>query len=182
MAQSGGGMDSLITLGILGVAGYFIYEMFFAPAATAAPAATTAAPATSGTTTTPAAGSTTTSSTPASTSTTTAAATTPANSLNAIFTSILNLIQNTYQDTTNFTGSGSSLTGTPYHFNVYLQLAAPSGATIPDVGTVFGTSASSPMTAAAYWNLMGPALAAANPSLGLSGLGLAGLGMFRRYA
>jgi hypothetical protein len=159
MAQSGGGASSLITLGVLAVGGYFVYEMFFA-----SPAAATAAPAIPATPATPA--------TPAATP----AKPVSNGSLNAIFTSILNLIQNTYKDTANFTGAGSALTGTPAHFNVYLKLASP-GAVIPDLGTVFGTSASSPMTAAAYWNLMGPALAAANPSLGLSGLGLAGLGM-----
>lgn len=162
--------EDLILLGVIGVGAYVLYEITTTTSSTPAATTTTSGPSTS----TPATGST---STAASISTTAVAST---NSLNSIYNQIINLITNVYMDTTNFTGSGSSLTGTAYHFDVYLQLAAPQGATIPDPATVFGSesAASQPMTLASYWNSMGPAFAAANPTLGLSGLGLAGLGMF----
>ena len=75
----------------------------------------------------------------------------------------------------NFTGSGASLTGLPDHFNVYLGLAAP-GLTVPI--SVF-SDPNTPITAAAYWALMAPALQGANA--GLSGLGCyGGVGAYMR--
>lgn len=196
MAQGG---NSLLTLGILAVGGYFVYEWFFATPAAATPV----------TPVTPAGGGPSTTTTGSGTSTGTGTGTTgsPTNNvinaagqsqsaqlLNSIYQSIIGNIQNggTRPDGTQynpgnngqpFTGSGAGLTGSAYQFNVYLQLSAPTGMTIPDPSVVFGSSAAAEanMTLAAYWNLMGPAFAAANPSLGVSGfsgLGFAGLGAF----
>lgn len=161
--KNAGGGNSLMTLGLLAVGGYFLYEWFFATPAVAATNSPTTpvtppAPATSttGTTTTP-------------------TATSSGTSLDSIYAAILSGAASD----PNFTGSGSNLTGTPYHFNVYLGIAAP-GMTIPDPAVVFGnaTAADAPMTAAAYWAKMGPAMAAANAGLS-GGLGaFAGIGAF----
>jgi cytoskeletal protein RodZ len=172
MAQGSG--SSLLTLGIIGVVGYFVYEYLFAPAATTTTATTTATttPATT-TTTTP----TTTVTAPATTTTPATTATPAASALDAIYSQMLRLITSSADP--NFTGSGSALSGSAYHFNVYLQLAAPT-LTIPDPGQVFGSTAaaSAAMTAANYWTAMAPALKTANPSAGLSGGGYMGLGIF----
>ena len=184
-ASSGG--NSLLTLGLLAVGGYFVYEWFFAtPAAVATTTTGTPATGTTTTTGTPAAGPSTSSSSTTGGSSPAGPAPVPAVPLDDIYTSMLALIADGgtaggAQDP-NFTGSGSNLTGTPYHFDVYLQLAA-AGSTVPDPTVVFGsaTGADQPMTAATYWASMGPAMAAANP--GLSGFGLgryAGVGAYFR--
>jgi len=185
--NAGGDMSgNLILLGVLGVAGYFVYEMFFAAPATASTAPASTTPASTTTATTPTA--TAAPATPAAAPSTSTGSTTAAGSaLNAIYTAMLNLIVQ-YQDTTNFTnvpasGNGpSTMVGTPYHFNTYLAMAA-SGYTVPDPSVVFGSvaAASQPISAASYWADMGPALAAANPSLSGGGLGCyAGVGAYLR--
>jgi hypothetical protein len=163
--KNASGGNSLLTLGLLAVGGYFVYEWFFAPSAAASTTTTTTTTPAS-TTTTPAASTTSTSTTATSTSGTT---------LDAIYAAILSGAASD----PNFTGSGSSLTGSAYHFNVYLAIAAP-GMTIPDPASVFGnaTAADQPMTAAAYWAKMGPAMSAANAGLS-GGIGaFAGIGAF----
>lgn len=161
--QENGGTNSLLLFGALGVAGYFVYEYFFAPAAApAAPAAggTPAAPAAPAAGTTPAAPS-------GSSSSTTS-------QLDTLYTNLIAKI--TAANDPNFTGTGNALSGSAYHFNVYLQLIYTG--TIPDVSTVFGSvaAASANMTASAFWAAMAPALQAANP--GLSGYGFRGLGFY----
>lgn len=172
--------SSLMTLGLLAVGGYFVYEWLFATPATTAATTTTTGTAAAGTTA-------------ASASTaagTTAASTTPAaatgSTLDGIYAAMLALIA-TDQDP-NFTGTGSAMMGTPYHFNVYLQLVA-TGYTVPDPAVVFGsaTQADSTMSAAAFWAKTAPAMQAANAGLSGMGLGLygaagacmAGLGRYR---
>ena len=174
---------SLITLGILAVGGYFVYEMFFANPATPATTSTTPTTPSTTATTTPPASSGTTTTPPATTPSTSTGSTTPQGSaLNTIYQQMLALIAQ-YQDTnfTNLSGA-SSMAGTPYHFNVYLAMAAP-GDTIPDPAVVFGSeaAASQTITAASYWADMGPALASANPGLSGGGLGMfAGAGAYMR--
>jgi len=174
--NAGDSGSSILTLGLLAVGGYFVYEWLFTPATTTTAATTTtpvATPTTASSVSTPV----------ATTSTTPAATTTPASgsTLDSIYAAMLAGIDGD----PNFTGSGSSITGTAYHFLVYLQLAAP-GYAMPDPGVVFqnATQADQMMTAAAFWAAMAPALQAANP--GLSGLGcyagsgayLSGLGAY----
>jgi len=236
--KNASGGNSLLTLGLLAVGGYFVYEWFFAPSAAATggsapsggvpsscsvnfnaadPAVTTAAqaaqllqaqvtqlgltPAQYLTIATanpasvtpacmqalfpglvaapvpagyPGGGASPTSSTSPITAAPTATSTS-GTTLDAIYTAILSGAAGD----PNFTGSGSSLTGSAYHFNVYLAIAAPN-MTIPDPASVFGnaTAADQPMTAAAYWAKMGPAMSAANAGLS-GGLGaFAGIGAF----
>ena len=109
---------------------------------------------------------------PAGSGTPSTPATTPSGqTLDAIYKKIIA----TASADPNFTGSGSSLTGLPDHFNVYLGLAAP-GLTVPI--SVF-SDPNTPITAAAYWALMAPALQGANT--GLSGLGCyGGVGAYMR--
>jgi hypothetical protein len=74
-----------------------------------------------------------------------------------------------------FTGSGSGLSASGWQFNYYLQLVGPS-LSIPDPTVVFGgtPAATGPMTAAAYWAKMAPALQASNAGLAGMGLGMYG--------
>jgi hypothetical protein len=157
---SGGG-DTLILLGVLGVAGYFAYEFFFAPATAAAGTTTTTTPTTTTTTTT-------------TTPPPSASSANPTSQLDTLYTTLIANIS--AANDSNFTGTGASLTGSAYHFNFYLAIIY--SGTIPDPSVVFGSeaAASAPMTATAYWALMAPALKAANP--GLSGFGFHGLGVY----
>jgi hypothetical protein len=180
-ASSGG--SSLLTLGLVAIGGYVVYELFFATPTTAASTTTSGSgsgssgSSTGGSSSTGSSSTGSTGSSPAGPAPVPAVPATPP--LDDIYTAMVASIP---AADGNFTGTGSSITGTPYHFGVYLALAAPS-ATIPDPSVVFGsaTGADQPMTAAAYWSLMGPALASANP--GLSGFGLgryAGVGAYMR--
>jgi hypothetical protein len=176
MAQSSGNSNSLLTLGLLAVGGYFVWEWFFATPATA----TSTTPAVPATPATPAA--TTTGASPVSTPAPTASGVT----LDSLYSQMVALI--TKDADPNFTGSGDSLSGSAWQFATYLAIVDPT-LTIPDPTVVFGSvaGATGPMTAASYWALMGPALRQANT--GLSGIGLgcyagagaamAGLGYFR---
>ena len=75
----------------------------------------------------------------------------------------------------NFTGSGDALSGTPYHWQFYVNALEP-GNTL-NLTTAFpGVDLTQPMTAATFWAGAGPALGA---EYGLTGYGLgmyAGLG------
>lgn len=79
-----------------------------------------------------------------------------------------------------FTGTGDSLSGTPYHWGFYLQRVLQPGSVIDlpaalQLTTVFpGVDLTQPMTLADFWARMGPAVAA---SQGLSGF-LRGLGAY----
>ena len=171
--KNSGSGSSLLTLGALAVGGYFLYEWLFAPSATAA---APAAAATTPTGTTAAAS--TAPPVPAGSGPPPPPAPATGGTLDAIYQKILS----TAAPDPNFTGAGSNLTGSAYQFDVYLTLAAPS-LVIPDPNTVFGSSAAAiaPMTAAAYWALMAPALQSANPSAGLAGLGcFGGVGAYMR--
>jgi hypothetical protein len=177
MSQSNG-LGTLLTLGAVGVGGYFLYEWLTTPAAAAATPATSAAPLPSST-----------SPVVSSTVTTGGAVTPPAPvvvepppaqvqpsgpSLASIFS---NILAGASTDT-NFTGAGNALSASPYHWNVYLQSALPAGDSIPDLGTVFpGVDLTQPMSATTYWAGMGPALTKA---YGLSGF-FAGLGALQRF-
>ncbi len=66
----------------------------------------------------------------------------------------------------NFTGSGDALSSSPYRWNFYLSRHYTG--TIPDPAPLFGNT-DTPVTAAAYWAVMAPALQSANA--GLSGMG-----------
>ncbi len=154
----GGAGDTLIIIGVAGVAAYFAWPYLF-PATTATPTSTptpTSAPSP-----TP---------TPAPSSSSASAAST----LDTLYTTMLANISATTD--INFTGTGASLAGSAYHFNTYLGLIY--SGVIPDPAVVFGSEAAAdaPMTATAYWALMAPALQAANP--GLTGYGFGGLGFF----
>jgi hypothetical protein len=176
MAQSGNS-SSLLTLGLLAAGAGLVYELFFstpAVATTSTPSISSVVPPAAGAAIPPAS----TVASPAST----ASASAPAAggpTLDSLYEAMLALI--TTDADPNFTGSADSLTSSAYHFNVYLQLVAPTY-TVPDPSVVFGgeTNASANMTAASYWALMGPAMRQAN--VGLSGgLGCyAGAGAFLR--
>lgn len=156
MAKDGG--SSLITLGILAVGGYFAYEYFFGGSA---PVTTTAA-APAGTT--PVAGS------PVPVTQTAVPATIAPSQLDSIY----NALKAAAQPDQQFTGSGDSLTGLPFHWDFYLQRVVPQGTTIP--ADPF-TDVNTPISAPVYWASVAPLLKAANPGLG--GLGVfAGLGCF----
>lgn len=171
-ASSGG--SSLLTAAAIAVGGYFVYEWLFATPATAAtttttPPASTTAPIT-GTTST-------------ATSTTAPATTTTAPTVSQLDTIYQKIIQLATPDP-NFTGSGDGLTSSAYHFNVYLQIAAPN-LSIPDPATIFGPQASNLFSAAGWWALTAPALKQANPGLsgglgfyGGVGAAMAGLGCY----
>lgn len=170
--NASGSGSSMLTLGLLAVGGYFVYEWFFATPAAATPTTTT--PTTPTTPTSPTTTTTVTTPTtpPAGSGTPSSPATTPSGqTLDAIYKKIIA----TASADPNFTGSGASLTGLPDHFNVYLGLAAP-GLTVPI--SVF-SDPNTPITVAAYWALMAPALQGANA--GLSGLGCyGGVGAYMR--
>lgn len=164
MAQSSGGGNSLVLLGVLAVGGYFVYEWLFGSSTTAS----AAAPAKGAT---PATGSGTSSSSgSAPASGASSSAPVVSSSLDKIYQTILTQAA----PDPNFTGSGSNLTGSAYHFNVYLQLAA-GHLLLPDMAQLFGgvDGASQPMTAAAWWAKVAPAMQTMNA--GLAGLGLYGL-------
>ena len=170
MAQ--GNSNSLLTLGLLAVGGYVVYELFFStPEAVAATPATSlpVSPVVAGSTTTAAPGSTAATPAPAASG----------SSLDALYQAMIALI--TTDADPSFTGSADSLTSSAYKFNVYLQLVS-NGLTVPDPSVVFGgeANASANMTAASYWALMGPAMRQANAGLS-GGLGCyAGVGAFLR--
>lgn len=176
MAQ-GGNSSSLLTLGLLAVGGFVVYEMFFS-----APAAPAAAPAAG--TGTGGSGTGTGTGTGTGSGSGTGAGTPPASTLDSIYQAMLGQIVQ-YTDT-NFTGSGSSTTGSAYHFTFYLQRVYDGQ--VPDPSVVFGSvdAASAPMTAAAFWAATAPALKVANPGLsgglgcyGAAGAYMSGLGAFR---
>lgn len=159
MAKSTGG--TLLTVGLVGVAGYLAYEYFFTAPATAAPApAPSTLPPQPTTTSAPA-------SMPAEATTTTQASAVPVSST---LDQIYQQIKAGIKTDPNFAGSGDSATGTTDQFNYYLNLYR--GAyNLPDVlGSVFPTSQT--LTLAQFWAAMAPALKAAVP--GLSGLGFYG--------
>jgi hypothetical protein len=104
----------------------------------------------------------------------TAPPTTPTGStLDSLYTAMIALI--TKDKDPQFTGSGSGLSASAWQFNYYLQLVGPS-LSIPDPTVVFGgtPAATGPMTAAAYWAKMAPALQASNAGLAGMGLGMYG--------
>ena len=155
--SSGG--PSLLSLGLLAVGGYFVYEWFFATPATAATTTTPVTPAT----TTPV------TSTPAATTSAPATSTTAAPAaftLDSLYAAMLASIA-AHNDPA-FTGTADNLSSSAWEFGTYLNVVDPS-LTVPDPSVVFGsqTAATGPMTAASYWSLMGPALRTANA--GLSG-------------
>jgi len=190
MAKDGG--NSLILLGGLAVAGYFAYEYFFSPTATTG-TPSGSAPAGSGTYALPGGG----------TGTTPAAANLPGGNVGSTsggstggvviptqgtgvatgaqtggtaasrLDTTYSLLKAAAAPDQQFTGSGDGLTGLPYHWSFYLERVFPG--TIPDVAGLFDVN--TPVSAAAFWAVMAPALQAANP--GLSGLGMfGGLGAF----
>jgi hypothetical protein len=105
---------------------------------------------------------------------TTPAATTPAagGSLDSLYTQL----KTSATGDTNFTGSGDALSGTPYHWQFYVNALKP-GNTL-DLTAVFpGVDLTQPMTAAQFWVGAGPALGAEYGLSGYRGLGMyAGLG------
>ena len=163
--KNSGGGSSLLTLGLVAVGGYVVYEMFFAT------------PAVASTVTTTPTGSTTTAVAPASTISTVTPAGSPTaptgSTLDSLYTAMIALI--TKDKDPQFTGSGSGLSASGWQFNYYLQLVGPS-LSIPDPTVVFGgtPAATGPMTAAAYWAKMAPALQASNAGLAGMGLGMYG--------
>jgi hypothetical protein len=135
-------------------------------AAVTSPATSTAAPstATSATTTAPVV-----SATPAAPA---------ANSLDAIYANLSNVAQAAGINVTTGIGPTAQGPNNPIDYNGWnYYLGQVYGGTIPNAG--FPASAQSqPMTLAAYWSVMSPALASAN---GLSGLGIfGGLGQIAR--
>lgn len=175
MAKSSGGGSSLMTLGLMAVGGYFLYEYFFAPAATAA----VALPAPGGTATSPA---TSTAAPPSTPGAVAGGSPAPAASAPSQLDTIYAALKVAAQPDTSFTGGGDLLTGLPYHWNSYLSMVY--SGTIPDPAPLFDVNV--PITAAAYWAKMAPALKAANTGLsgglgcyGAAGAFLQGLGAYR---
>lgn len=151
MAQGG---NSLVTLGILAVVGYFAYEYFFAAPATAAAPAAAAPP-------TPPAG------TGASSAMT----------LDGVYTQLKALAA----PDPNYTGTGDNLSGTPYHWQTDLNVILPNNNI--DLSTLFpNIDLTQPMTAASFWATVGPYLHThlGLSAPGFGGLGLAGLGALIR--
>jgi hypothetical protein len=144
----------LIKWGLLGLAGWWVYETFFNTTTAAAPAATstTAAPA-------------------ATTTATTTTAPSSAGTLNALYNQMVALAKAGGASNGVTTDASGNLNATGYVWNYYLT-QANSGVT-PTMDAA--ANGSTTYTSAAYWALVGPAVGAA---LGLSGyrLGLAGLG------
>ena len=181
-------MSSILTLGAVAVGGYFLYEWLTTPAA----AATTATTPVTTTATTPV---TTTAATPVSTpvvatsgGTTVSTGTTPVSTTVttggaplAALPSLASVYQSLMSGAAtdpNFTGSGSNLSGTPYQWAFYLNLAlAPSGHSSPDLTNIFpGVNDANQMTLATFWAGMSPALGADYGMSGFSGQGVDGLG------
>jgi len=101
-----------------------------------------------------------------------------ANSLDAIYTNLSNLAQTNGVNLATGIGPTAQGPNNPIDYNGWnYYLGQVYGGTIPNAG--FPASAQSqPMTLAAYWSVMSPALASAN---GLSGLGIfGGLGQIAR--
>lgn len=192
--KNAGNTNGLLIAGLVAVGGYFVYEWLYGTPAAATTTTTTDTGTGTGTGTGSGTSSGSTSSGSSSSGSPGSSATsTSGKTLDSIYAAILS----TATGDPNFTGSGSNLSGSAYHFDVYLRLAAP-GMTIPDSNVVFGTTtffpiqangmpsttletinnAAQPMTLAAYWAKMGPALSAANAGLS-GGLGaFAGIGAF----
>ena len=181
--KNAGGGSNIVTLAAVGIGGYFLYEWLTTPTAAAAtPAASTPAAGTS--TATPTAGATVAGSTLVASSTTPTASTpaassAPAVTLASLYQSLLALAGADSQ----FTGTGDALTGTGYQWGFYLQRILQPGSVVDlpaglYLDTVFpGIDMSQPMTAAAFWAAMGPAI---GKLYGLSGFralrGIYGLG------
>jgi hypothetical protein len=166
-------LGTILTLGAVGVGGYFLYEWLITPATTAA-ASTPATPATS----TPAG------TTPVSTTVTTGGAVTstpatpvatPVAAALPSLASITASIQSGAATDPNFTGSPLQSSG--YRWQTYLNIAMQNaGLATPSSPTNIDLSQN--MTFATYWAAIAPTLTAA---YGLSGLfgyiaGLRGLG------
>ena len=138
-------MGTILTLGAVGIGGYFLYEWLTTPAAAATTPATPAAP-------------------PASSTSTSTSTMTPAKpSLSALATSI----QNGAATDPNF--SGSPLQGSGYRWQTYLNIALQStGVATP--ATPAGLDLSQNMTFQTYWAAVAPTLTAAYGLSGLMGL------------
>ena len=138
-------MGTILTLGAVGIGGYFLYEWLTTPAAAATTPATPAAP-------------------PASSTSTSTSTMTPAKpSLSALATSI----QNGAATDPNF--SGSPLQGSGYRWQTYLNIALQStGVATP--ATPAGLDLSQNMTFQTYWAAVAPTLTAAYGLAGLMGL------------
>ena len=106
-------------------------------------------------------------------------ATTPTNPSGPSLDSLYTQLKTSAMGDTNFTGSGDSMSGTPYHWQFYVNALKP-GNTL-DLTVAFpGVDLTQPMTAAQFWAGAGPALGA---EYGLTGYGLgmyAGLGDYMR--
>lgn len=152
----------VLLLGGAGVAAWWFYENYMTPATAAATAAAPSAP-----------------------SAPVQPATAPApgggtQSTPSTLAGLWAAIQQWAAADSNFTGTGMSRTGTPFHWSYYLSYVWPnapagySGTWPPDLGTVFpGVDLNQPMTASTFWGGMGAYLG----GKGLSGLfGLFGLG------
>jgi len=157
--MSGG---DLIKWGVIGLAGWWVYETFFATPAAATSTATSSTPATTATTTTAP------TTTPAATVNTSGFA-----NLAALYTALVAKAQAgmTAGDAA-VTSSNGTLSATGYVWNYYLAAAAPSvkTANIP----ASALTGSQTYTSDQYW---GAVSATIGTQLGLSGLqaGLAGL-------
>lgn len=148
------GSNNLVTLALVGLGGYLVYEWLFAPSAAASTATNTAAAPPSGTTTT--------STPPASTA--------PAfNSLDAIYARVA--------------AKAGSAPQTPDQFNFLLNQELPSGKSAPDPLAVFtdsGFDRAQTMSLSNWWGAVAPWL---KTTYGLSGLGVfGGLGALARGA
>lgn len=82
-------------------------------------------------------------------------------------------------DSSNFSGSGDSLSGSPDHWNYFLNSITGYGANLDTTfGAVGSTGRAGTITAATFWNAVAPGLKSAK---GLTGLGFyAGLGSLVR--
>lgn len=167
-----GTTGKVVAVVIGGIVVYYVYQAYTTPAATAS-----ATPATPATPAAPASGSF--SAWLASLQTPAPAPAAPApapaasaQTLDSIYFSLIAAVAND----TNFTGSGSGLTGSPDHWNVYLTQLVP-GVNL-NLDTLFGPSPRANVTAAAFWSVVAPQL---QSQLGLSGLGMfGGLGQLIR--
>lgn len=153
---------TLLTLGAVGVGGYFLYEWLMTPSAPAVTPVTTPVTTSGGTTvTTPAS----TSSTTAAGTTTTTTTTTPPPALPSL-SSLATAIQAGAATDPNFTGSPLQSSG--YRWNTYLNIALQGTGLATPTPASFDLSQA--MTFAQFWAGMAPALTAAYGLSGLMGL------------
>lgn len=149
--------NSLVTILLVGVGGYLIYEWFIAPSTAAATATPTTPPVTP-------------SLPPPAPGTPPAPAQPAFNSLDQIYARIQAAV-------------GTNTTQTPDQFNYFLNQQLPAGKTAPDPTAVFtqaGFDRTQPMTIANWWGAVAPWL---QTNYGLSGLGMfGGLGSLARSA